>query len=207
MFAPSRRSLATPATIVVMSLIGLVRPAAAGDITFGVKAGVNIASIDASGAGAFETTGDPRAAADVFLGVAIGKGFSFQPELLLTTARFSAADPDLPLSVSSRLIAVPLLLHFKAPGDRRLRVVLFAGPQLSRLSGVTQTFAGVETSIDDEVKDLDVGATFGGGVEVAAGSGAWVFDVRVTLGLTNVNEAGEPAFRSRAFLAMAGYGF
>jgi hypothetical protein len=193
--------------MVVVSVMGCVTPAAAQVVTWGFKGGVNLASIDVSGAGAFETSGDPRAAVDAFLGVTIGRGFSFQPELLLTTARFSASDPDLPLSVSSRVIAVPLLLHFRAPGQRRLRLVLFSGPQLGRLTGVSQTFAGVETSIDDEVKDLDVGVTLGGGVEVGAGPGAWVFDARVTLGLTNVNQADEPAFKSRAFLAMAGYRF
>ncbi|MGE0462106.1 MAG: porin family protein [Vicinamibacterales bacterium] len=195
------------ATMVVMSMVGFVRTATAGDVSWGIKGGVISASIATSGPGAFETSADSGIAAGAFVGMTVGKGFSFQPEVLLTTRRFSATIPATSFSVATTGIEVPLLLHVRVPGNRRWQATLFAGPQVGFIPSVTQVVEGVRTNIADEIRNVDMGAVVGGGVEVLAGRGALVLDARVTLGLRNVSETPAPRFGSRAFLAMIGYRF
>lgn len=195
------------ATMVVLSMVGVVRTATAEDVSWGVKGGVISASLATSGPGAFDTSADSGVAVGAFVGMTVGKGFSFQPEVLLTSRRFSATVPATSFRVVTTGIEVPLLLHLRVPTTRRWQATLFAGPQVGFIPSVTQVVDGVRTSIADEIRDVDLGAVVGGGLELLVGRGALVVDARVTLGLRNVSESAAPRFRSRAFLALIGYRF
>lgn len=194
-------------TMLVMSMVGVARTAGAGDISWGIKGGVISASIATSGPGAFDTSADSGVAAGAFVGVTVGKGFSFQPEVLLTSRRFSATIPVTSFSVTTTGIEVPLLVHLRVPATRRWQATLFTGPQVGFVPSVTQVVDGVRTNIAHQIRDVDLGAVVGGGLEVLAGRGALVVDARVTLGLRNVSESAAPRYGSRAFLVLLGYRF
>lgn len=199
-----RRVLVTLAAIVTMAG---ARNADAQEVSWGFKGGIVLASLETSGPGAFETDDDAGGTIGGFVGWAVTGIVRIQPEVLVTTRRFWARNVGSPFGISATGVEVPLLVHFRFPEGRRAQAVLFAGPQLGAIANVTQAMGQTETDISDQVKDLDVGATFGGGVELPAGPGALVLDVRISLGLRNLSESSDPSFKSRAALVLAGYRF
>lgn len=171
----------------------------------GIKGGLIAANLSTSGAGSFDTSAEAGFALGMFAAIEFGAVARLQPELLLTQQQF--AIPLAGATVNSRAIAVPLLMHLRFGGDRRVRPVLFAGPQISFISKVTQQTALGETDISDNITGVDAGLTMGAGFEAAAGRGAFVVDARATIGVKDVSETGAPALKSRAFMLLAGYRF
>jgi hypothetical protein len=63
---------------------------------------------------------------------------------------------------------------------------------------------------DFDTKSLDIGLFFGGGVDVAVGSGAISVDLRYNIGMTNINDiegAEDVSIKNRNFQILAGYKF
>lgn len=188
---------------------GLVVPAGADaqTVSGGIKGGVMAGRLSAEGTGAFETSAEVSVAGGGFLGVTLGSRLRLQVEALLTERQFSSTDATAPFEVRSRGLEVPLLLQVRGRSDRRVRPLVFGGPQLSLISSVTQSVGGHETDLGDQVADTDLAFTVGGGVEVAARHGAVVIDARAILGLSQLNERAPPDFSSRAFALFIGYRF
>ena len=194
------------ANVLVMAIVATEGAATAGDVTAGVKGGGVFASLATAGQGAFDTASDGGVAVGAFASVEIGHGVRFQPEVLFGVRRFSAIDAAAPFGVSSRGIEIPLLIQYRAPSSRRVRALFSAGPQLSVITKVTQSLGPADSDISDQIKDVDVGATFGGGVAIGAGRGSVTIEARGNVGLRNVSEA-VPSMKARAFLMLAGYEF
>ncbi|MGD9904806.1 MAG: porin family protein [Vicinamibacterales bacterium] len=182
-------------------------PAAAQAVVAGVKGGVVAGRLATGDSGAFDTTARAGATAGVFLGTTLGRLGRFQVEALFAERRFRSSGLPVEIAVRSRGLEVPLLVQLVAPAGRRVRPLVFAGPQLSLISSVRQTASGQSIDLSDRVVDLDVAATFGAGLEVAAGRGALVVDGRAVIGLRQLHAAAPPTYRSRAFALLLGYRF
>lgn len=189
----------------IVSVLALPATARAQAGSAGTKGGLVSTTISTSGAGSFETDAGMGGVIGVFAAIELGGSARLQPELLITQRRFSA--PGLGFSVKARAIDVPLLLHLRFAPNRRVRPILFAGPQLSFISKVTQTTPAGAVDISDDIKNVDAGLTVGGGLEASAGPGAFVVDARVGFGFQDLSETGPPSIKSRAFMLLVGYRF
>jgi hypothetical protein len=133
--------------------------------------------------------------------------FKVQPEVTITTRHFSSPSPFGAIDVATRSVDVPVLFVVRGGSAGRVHPLLFAGPYVSFISSVTQTVGGVDTDIDSQIKGTDAGVVIGIGLEVDAGRGAFVMDVRYGLGLKNLSETAGVSFKSRTFLASVGFRF
>ena len=193
------------AAVVVCALTWPAVAAAQG--VFGIKGGVVFGDVSTSGVGEFETDANAGAVIGGFAGVTVAPHIRLQAEVLFSNRRFSAADPTIDAKVRSRSTEVPLLIVVQGRGGQRVRPMVYAGPQFSFISTVKQTVSGIETDMSDRIKNTDAGVTAGGGLEIANDRGAILIDVRVNVGLRNLNEDTEPSVKSRAFMMLVGYRF
>jgi hypothetical protein len=192
---------------IALCVLALSAGASGAEPVFGVKGGWVSGSLQADGPEAFDTSADAGFAIGGFIGFGLGDAVRFQPEVLLSNRRFSSTGPRAPFGVSARGVEVPLLFQLRFPEGRRVQAVLFAGPQVSFISSVTQALGDSESDISDQIKNVDAGVTFGGGVEFYVGRGALSLDARYNVGFRNLDESSGPRLESRAFLALVGYRF
>jgi opacity protein-like surface antigen len=130
-----------------------------------------------------------------------------QPEVMVTTRNFSSSTPFGTIDVSSRTIDIPVLVVARLRPEMRVHPLLSAGPYLSFLTKSTQTLGGVESDLDDELKDQDAGFVVGLGLEIDARRGAFVLEGRYTHGLKNLSLVSGSTFKSRTVMASIGYRF
>ncbi len=164
---------------------------ALGQITGGVKGGLNFAQIHV------EVSGDSELS-DMLVGFQLG-GYlnyplsdkvSIQPELVFTRVggKESMYDPDLQeditLSSLNDYLSIPLMFRFKA-GDK---FHILAGPQVGILvvAKIKVELQGISVKIDamDEFKTLDFGLTAGFGYTINKVG----IDARYNFGLINIAE-------------------
>ncbi len=176
-------------------------------VGWGVKGGFVAGSLAVSGPGEFETSADAGAMVGVFAGVDLHPLVRLQPEIYWSVRRFSTTDQPTKFSVSASGLELPLLLQVRAPRASATRAVVFAGPQLNVIRGVTQDVGNLRIDIDDQVEDTDIALVFGAGVERALARGALVADVRYVLGTRNLNAAAGPDQKARALQVLVGYRF
>lgn len=185
--------------------VSIPAPVHAQAVSAGIKGGLNVSKAAASGTDGFTTKVGAGGSLGGFVAIALGETARIQPEVLFSARRFSGVFSD--FTVTNRAVEVPILLHLTFSHDRRVQPVLFAGPQLTFISKVTQSTPQGDIDISDNIAGVDAGLTFGAGLEMAAGRGAFVVDGRVNLGMRDLSETGPPALKSRAFLLLAGYRF
>ena len=90
--------------------------------------------------------------------------------------------------------------------------VVFAGPYGSYLLSAKSVLkfedAKVITDINDEIKNIDLGFIFGGGLEIQLEVAKLIAEVRYTLGLLNFdNEAVAYTYKNKGFSILFGIGF
>lgn len=194
-------------TLVVCTFAASSAPAFAQSMSFGVKAGFISATVKTTGTGSFEPEAEISAAGGAFVAWQVAPHLRIQPEVLIATRRFSLKNSPAGISVRSSGFEVPVLVQVPFAGSARIKPVLFAGPQFSRISKVEQTVFGVESDISHRIKGLDVGLAVGGGVEIDAGRGALVIELRGVVGTRQLSEDRMPEIKARAFMMLAGYRF
>lgn len=138
---------------------------------FGIKGGVNIASLN------FENNSDFSSRTSFHLGglahIHLSKQFAFQPELMYSGQGADHAVGNIKLSY----INVPLLGQYMfGPGFR-----LETGPQLGFLAGAKVG----DSEANDDFKTFDLSWAFGVGYITTSGFG---LDARYNLGLTDTRE-------------------
>ena len=194
----------------------------AGDMTIGVMAGVNYATV--------EQDPDPTdielehrlcLLAGGFLDVLMNDVFSIEPEVLYSQkgaeVEGTGSNADREGSVRLDYIEVPLLLKFWVPvSNSGFRPFLFAGPSIGfevncTLEGEILSVTG-STDCDKtslvKTKSTDFGGTIGGGIEFRAGMQAVRVDARYTHGFTDINDSGDAReIKNRAFALTVGLGF
>ena len=171
---------------------------------FGVKAGVNMASMSD-----FDNSKS-------LLGFAFGGYYSFslsenveiQPEVLFSQKGVKFEETigvfDLTESFNLTYLEIPILFKYNFSGET-LKPYVFAGPYIGlKLSAkYKREVNGVEAPDEDldGVKGMDFGATFGAGFAY----GSISLDVRYSLGLAKVAEDGDT--KNSSLSVMVGYGF
>lgn len=181
-------------------------------LTWGVKAGTNIADFYGNGV----QNSDTRTAfsGGIFFNYRFHDYWALQPEVL-----FSAKGADLatgitgensPVKYELGYLDVPVLAKFYIPTGSAFSPNLYAGSNVGfKLYGDAN-----ERDIDEELKTVDFGIAFGAGLDVNISSRpadlirTVGLDLRYTLGLTDLFDTSEePSASNGVFLAALFLGF
>jgi opacity protein-like surface antigen len=167
------------------------------DVKFGVKGGLNVATLtgdidDVSSKVGFHIGG--------FAEIKVSDKFAVQPELLFST-QGAKSDGDGKLNLS--YINIPVMAKFYVADAFSLE----AGPQIGFLTTAKADGGSVEVDIKDEMKSVDFGLNFGAGYDFTENLSA---GLRYNLGLSNTfkTEAGEDfKAKNSVFSLSLGYKF
>ncbi len=102
-------------------------------------------------------------------------------------------------------IEVPAMLKF-AFGSGDTKPYVIAGPTIGYLLSAKQD----ETDIKDDVKSIDFGLTFGGGVSLPMGNNTVFVEGRYSFGLADINDDSDPdadKIKTKGIQIMAGITF
>jgi opacity protein-like surface antigen len=158
-------------------------------VYFGLKLGLNVADVDGS-VSAFGLTEDLETdtrlgfCGGVFVSIALSEWFAIQPEILYSMKGENDRIGDGALEL--HYIELPILAKLTIPTQSVVTPTLFLGPAVSFNVDAKAKAFGQSVDIGDYVGTIDVGLTFGGGVDFALGSVKLILDGRYTLGLVNV---------------------
>ena len=161
---------------------------------FGLKGGVNIASIHNSVGNDFDSK----------VGFHIGglahihmtPHFALQPEIVYSLQGGEAGNTNRNLSY----INVPVLAQYMAGNGFRLQT----GPQVGLLVGANDETNDVEVKTKDQLNTAEFGWSFGASYITHSGFGV---DARYNLGLSNINESEAIKSKNRVFQAGVFYQF
>jgi hypothetical protein len=191
----------------VCPLLGAAPLVAQSDpVTIGVKAGVNVANASVNPALPADFSKSSRTG---FIGgisaeLKLAEPLSLQLETLYTQKGFevsgatSSAGTRATATYKFDYVEVPLTLKATF-GSGPIRPYVFAGPNVGFRVAAKAAVPGGSVDFKDETKLNDVALDFGAGIvyQVDAKT-ALVFDVRYSLGLTNVITGGDPGSSSKS---------
>ncbi len=173
--------------------------AAQSKATVGIKAGVNIATISSSDS---DTSSILGAVGGVFFGSQINDRVGVQVEGLYSQQGAKDKTPGSDVKYRVNYFNVPVLARFGNTTTNTTHFHVFTGPQAGfKLNAkASSKNLGLTVDVGDEVKGFDFGWVLGAGVEM----NRLTFDVRYTLGLTNISTMSGDTAKNRTFSAMAG---
>jgi hypothetical protein len=191
---------------------GAAAAAAPGEMSYGVKAGINISSLKLhSDSDNVSINGDGRAG---FVGgFWVARDFNpragIQIEALLSQkgSEFNPGEIDIDdASFKLTYIEIPALARINFPlAPTTVRVL--AGPTFAFHVNETIKFGGVELDADQvDLKTFEMGFALGGAVEYRK----FIVDARYTWGLTDINgsdDVDEPSAKNKTFSISFGYRF
>ena len=176
----------------IITILGLARVNAQ-DVKFGVKGGLNFATIIG------ENTSKDQTVTAFNLGamaeIKISDKFSLQPELLYSGQGYDT-DIDSEGIIALNYLNIPVLAKYYVTK----KLSLEAGPQIGFL---LSTKGGTEDYID-LFKTTDFGANFGFGYKLDSGIN---FAARYVLGLSNINDVGGVTNKNGVLQLSIGYFF
>ncbi|NBC08282.1 MAG: outer membrane beta-barrel protein [Bacteroidetes bacterium] len=172
--------------------------------SFGLRAGLNSATINFEDETGLGIEPDSRIGLDLALMASLGitEEFSIQPELHFIQKGFRL---DLDFGVGDVVESQVLVNYLEIPvlakyafGGETLQGFVNGGPSIGYgLSGKSKAKSnGVEEEEDldfkeDGVKRTDFSFVFGGGLSIKAGPATVFLDIRYLLGLTNIDDSGD----------------
>ncbi|MFT3674450.1 MAG: porin family protein [Chitinophagaceae bacterium] len=173
----------------VLSILGLsllmAGPIAAQSTSFGLKAGLNVASLETSGT-------DLNGKAGLYVGglahIHISPHFALQPELMYSMQGGQRDNQTVKLNY----VNIPFLAQYMANDGFRLQT----GPQLGILAAAKSKTGDVEVDIKDNLSGTDFSWVFGAGYLFPQG---WGIDGRFNLGLSNVDDNDNSTVKNRVF--------
>jgi hypothetical protein len=194
--------------VLVASVLLGGAPAAAQGLNWGVKGGVNFATLSVDEEPKPEFQYRIGLIAGGFVTWPMASHLDVQPEALFSQqgATFDALGAG--STIKTDYLVIPILVRYKLNSSGR-GLVLFAGPSLAfKLSAnATADFGGgsVTDDISDEIESFDYGLVFGGGWE----AGRLSIDGRYTWGLSRINadEAIPQKTMHRVIAVLAGVRF
>jgi hypothetical protein len=160
-------------------------------VRFGLKAGVNLASLSGDNDGLKMKIGFNAGA---LAKITVSEAFSVQPELVYSAQGAKADEGDGKLNLS--YINLPILAQYNTSG-----FTIEAGPQFGFLMSAKQKIGDVEDDIKDDLKGLDLGLAIG--VAYATESGFGV-NARYNLGLSNMIDDGGDEFKLKNSVIQVG---
>jgi hypothetical protein len=148
-------------------------------VSFGLKAGLNLASQKFESSG-ISISPDSRLGYHVggFATIMFSETFGLQPEVLLSSvgSKFDVGGDDAIFKYT--YISVPVMLRYQP-----IEILnIHAGPQFGILASAKGESGGDSEDLED-TKGLEIAAGFGAGIDLPMGLG---FTARYVLGLTNV---------------------
>ena len=236
-----RRTLAILAIAALALLAGEAAAQGTGLIGKGFKAGLGMykftgddVEMDLSGMLPDASTASPDYkvgfAAGGYLTIGLGPHAALQPELLYVQkgAKYSLdyyeddigdrVDADITFKLD--YVEVPILFKYLFATEGSTRPSLFLGPVMGikassnlKVEVSVPGYGSGEDEVElEDIKSLDFGAVVGAGLDVAAGEGSVVFDVRYTLGLSEFPDTDEvdvtsTSLKNSGFMVTVGYGF
>ena len=210
-------------SLAVLLVAFVASPGLAQKLSAGVKGGISIA--DLTGDGVDSTSTKLGFVGGAFLGVDLHEYFriQFEGQYVQKGAEFTdEAVLDVTAEISLDYIEFMVPFTLTIPTNSAIAPRLYAGPALgievSCSVSVEGTFLGetLDESADcDEDADAaarkstDFSVFFGGGVDIAVGSGAITLDVLYDLGLTSIDDTPGEDFdvKNKNLLVLAGYRF
>lgn len=147
----------------VIAMVAFVAVSSAQDTKFGVKGGINLASL---GADADDADGVTSFYIGGLVDITVSEKFHVQPELLYSSE--GAEDAEI------SFIRIPIMAKFYVGEGFNLQ----AGPTI----GIK---AGADDGMDEMTKSLDYGLGIGAAYELAGGL---FFDARYNFGLANISD-------------------
>ncbi len=178
--------------ITLLVAVVAISTAVFGQMTFGVKGGLNMANMK------YEM-GGVSVSADMLVGFAAG-GFAtygvndkiaIQPELLF--AQYGSKIEDMKFQMN--YLSIPIMVKYSLGA-----INILAGPQLGYL--LSAKFDGEDAM--DGMKKLDMGIALGAGYEMESGLGV---DARYYLGLTNMADETDVTVKNTAIQIAVFYKF
>jgi len=189
--------------LVTVFTFGFVNAQDKEDMSFGVKAGLNISSlsnIDEDG-----VNKDPLIGFHVgFFGeFMISDKFAIQPELLYSSQGVKFDSEGEKAEIKLDYINIPIMAKYYVADAFSLEL----GPQIGFLVSSDLESGGVSVDLKDETKSIDVSLGFGASYNFAEN---FMFGARYNLGLTRVQEdlsPGESESKNSVFQISLGYKF
>lgn len=168
------------------------------DVQFGLKAGVNFATLNGD-----DVSEDFGAITSIHLGVVseilISETFSFQPELLFSAQGIK--DDEFDEKIKLNYLNIPLMGKYYISEGFSLE----AGPQIGLLLSAKSDIDGEEIDIKDSVKSIDFGLNLGLGYKMKSGLN---LGARYNIGMSNINdEDGLDSIKNGVFQISVGYMF
>jgi hypothetical protein len=189
---------------IAAALLVCATSAQAQGVSFGVKAGLNLADLSIKDAGdAFEPSNRTGLVGGIFVIVPTGALVAFQPEVLVSMqgAKFTELGENGTLKID--YLQVPLLARIKPSASP---VGLVVGPSFGYRVRAKLSTEGFDDDEDfaDQVKRMDVGLVTGVAIDFAH----IVLDARYIWGLTNINEdSSEGTVKNRVAQVTLGFRF
>jgi hypothetical protein len=207
--------LAAVALVVVFA----TSQAFAQDLRAGAKVGFGFSNFGGDTQELFGVKPDSKTgfAVGAFFGIDLHKYFRLQldGQYVQKGGKFTEEGVDVKAKVDYFEFLVPFTLTIPTEGSVTPR--LFAGPAIAfesscKLSGEE---GGISVDVDCstagvESKSTDFGIFFGGGIDLAVGPGALMFDVLYNLGMSNINdvpEADQYELKNKNIQILVGYAF
>jgi len=180
--------------LIAMTTITSLSFVSAQQTHFGLKAGLNVSSVDLQDADDFNSkTG-------LHIGglahIHISRQFALQPELVYSMQGGKDGDEKLKLNY----INIPLLAQYMTNDGFRLQT----GPQLGLLTSAKSEFGDVEVDAKDDISSVDFSWTFGAGYLFHSGFG---IDARYNHGISNISDDESFEARNRVFQVGVFYQF
>jgi hypothetical protein len=175
-------------TILLLCVAASAQESAVGVTGKGLKLGFGIANISTE----YQELNDfldsrMGFSGGVFLTYRLNRQFAVQPEILYVT---KGAEKDFfffNAHLNLDYFEIPVLLKFDFMPDGKFHPNLFAGPALDVLLASKFHIIGEAYDIKEYTTSTDFGLVFGGGVDYKRVT----FDIRYTLGLTNIVDAAD----------------
>ena len=136
-----------------------------------------------------------------FLSFGVREMIALQPEVVYSMKGWKVGDESLKLGY----IDIPVLVKVMLPTEGALDPSIFIGPSI----GFLLSAKAEDVDVKDDFKSTDFGLVVGGGIDYQlSDTGALLFDVRYSMGLTEVIDADESvAVKNHGFQFQVGYGF
>ncbi len=196
----STRRLSILPILVFAIVASFAVPSFAGEVSFGVKAGLLMSNVTGTPEG-WEDAKSYRTAfaGGVVLNYAINEAFSLEPELLYfskgVVGNLYEGFVDVDVTASFDYMELPVLAKYTFLPGRKFRPCVFAGPSFAySIASELEISAGIlsgSADISSLTHTTDFGAVLGAGFGYETGQGTLTFEVRYQRGFTNVVTTGD----------------
>jgi len=175
-------------------------PSSAGEVSFGVKAGLLMSNVTGTPEGWEDSQAYRTAfAGGVVLNYAFNEAFSLEPELLYfskgVAGNLYEGFVDVTVTASFDYMELPVLAKYTFLPGKKFRPCVFAGPSFAySIASEIEISAGIPSGsadISSLTHTTDFGAIVGAGFGYETGQGTLTFEVRYQRGFTNVVTTGD----------------